>query len=105
MPTQAELERLMVLSSKAKENVKDYEKKRDIYQQVQTYLGQKVFVGLAGLRGVGKSILLRQLCEQLPNSVYISTDALDGTSRLFDLAKALEEQYGIRYLMVDEIHK
>ena len=104
MPKQAELDYILALSNKAKEDAKAYGKKRDIYAQVKSRLGQRIFVGLAGLRGVGKSVLLRQLSAELPDSVYISTDALEGQSRLFELARALEENHGIRYLMVDEIH-
>ncbi len=104
MPKQEEIDDILTLSAKAKEEAKAYEKKRDIYAEVKSCIGQRIFVGLAGLRGVGKSVLLRQLCAELPNSVYISTDSLEGSSRLFDLAMALEDNHGIRYLMVDEIH-
>jgi len=48
--------------------------------------------------------LLRQLSRELPDSLYISMDALFPGIDLFDLSKELSSNYKIKYLLIDEIH-
>lgn len=104
MISPADLERITALSNKGKESARAFLQKREIYAQVKDHLGERIFVGLAGLRGVGKTILLRQLADELPDSVYLSADLLENIADLFELAQQLEEDYQTKYLLVDEIH-
>jgi hypothetical protein len=104
MTTQVEIDNILQMSNKAIEDIDNYPIKRDIYSQIETRLNQKIFIGINGLRGVGKSTLLRQLCKNHDKSIYISSDALIGSTRLFDIAKTLEQNHAIKYLMIDEIH-
>lgn len=101
-PTQ--MEKLLELHNLAKESAAKFGKKRFIYDEVKKYLANKLFIGIAGLRGVGKTILLRQLSRELEDSLYISMDALIPGINLFDLAKELSSNYRIKYLLIDEIH-
>jgi len=41
-----------------------------IYEDVKKLLGNRLFIGIAGLRGVGKTVLLRQLSRELEDSLY-----------------------------------
>jgi predicted AAA+ superfamily ATPase len=75
-----------------------------LHSNVKKYLANKLFIGIAGLRGVGKTVLLRQLSRDLEDSLYISMDALIPGINLFDLAKELSINYKIKYLLIDEIH-
>ncbi len=61
------------------------------------------FLGITGLRGIGKTVLLLQLAKDT-GGVYFSADdrELRGTD-LYDIVKALSEA-GHRRLFVDEIH-
>ncbi|GFO98023.1 hypothetical protein ig2599ANME_2234 [groundwater metagenome] len=101
-PTQ--MENILELHNLAKESATKFDKKRFVYEDVKKLLGNRLFIGIAGLRGVGKTVLLRQLSRELEDSLYISLDALLPGISLFELAKELSSNYKIKYLLVDEIH-
>ena len=94
--------KLFELNELAKEGVKKYEKKRFLYEIVKKDKG-KHFTGIVGSRGVGKTVILRQLACKLENSFYVSLDS-DEDIDLFELAKILIERYRIKTLLIDEIH-
>lgn len=101
-PTQ--MEKILELHNLAKESAAKFDKKRFIYEDVKKLLGNRLFIGIAGLRGVGKTVLLRQLSRELEGSLYISMDALLPGISIFELAKELSGNYKIKYLLIDEIH-
>ena len=61
------------------------------------------FIGIVGPRGVGKTVILKQLAMEADRSFYGSIDTFKDI-RLFELAKVLFEKQGIRTLLLDEIH-
>jgi len=99
-----QMEKILELHNLAKESAAKFDKKRFIYEDLKKLLGTSLFIGIAGLRGVGKTVLLRQLSRELPDSLYISMDALFPGIDLFDLSKELSSNYKIKYLLIDEIH-
>ena len=65
-----------------------YPRRRFLHRQVAASQGRH-FIGIVGPRGVGKSVLLRQLASERDDSLYVS---LDGTgwwsslaARIFDV--------------------
>lgn len=100
----SQIEKILELHNLAKENAAKFDKKRFVYEDVKQLLGNKLFIGIAGLRGVGKTVLLRQLSRELEDSLYISMDALPPGISIFELAKELSSNYRIKYLLIDEIH-
>lgn len=54
------------------------------YEDIKKVLRNRLFIGVAGLRVVGKTVLLRQLSKELENSFYISMDALDAGINFFE---------------------
>ena len=87
----------------AKEEGKKYPKHRFIYADIKKRLGKKIFIGIIGPRGAGKTVLLRQFSSLLDDSFYISLDTIALGKPLFDVAKELEKK-GINYLLLDEVH-
>ncbi len=59
--------------------------------------------GISGLRGSGKTVLLLQLLNALPQSFYISLDTVEEAD-LFVLAQELVKRYRISTLLLDEVH-
>jgi len=91
-------------SRRAKESAAAYPRERFAYAKIKRLLSGRVFVGIAGLRGSGKTVLLRQLASRTENSAYVSMDALQADVRLYELAAQLRSAHGIRHLFIDEIH-
>jgi uncharacterized protein len=90
------------LNDQAKQEGGTYPKKRFVYEGIKRHLGEHIFIGLVGPRGVGKSTLLKQIHHKAEASFYISLDAGRITD-LFGLSKELMSR-GIRLLLIDEIH-
>jgi len=85
----------------AREDVKKYPKKRFLFSELTLPAG-KHFTGIIGPRGVGKTILLKQLADKYKHSLYISLDTTQDD--LFALAKKAKEDFQIQYLLLDEVH-
>lgn len=100
----AQIEKVLDLHNLAREGAAKFRKKRFIYGEIKGLAGSRPFVGIAGLRGVGKTVLLRQLALEVPDSVYISMDTLQPGIGLFELARELAANYGVKCLLLDEIH-
>lgn len=100
----SELEKLIEMNSLARESSKKYPKKRFAYEEIKRLSQLGAFVGIAGVRGAGKTVLLRQLLQELPNSFYVSMDSMGQAQEIFELAKSLQENYKIKHLLIDEIH-
>lgn len=75
-------------------------KKRFAYQDIFT--SGKSFVGIAGLRGIGKTTILKQRLLESDNKFYISLDNFK-TIDLYKITEVLIARYGIKELLLDEI--
>jgi predicted AAA+ superfamily ATPase len=93
---------MLELNEMAKEEGKHFQKARYLFAEIQAELG-KHFIGIVGPRGVGKTVILKQLAASEPDTFYLSADNLD-ESDLYQVARILSDQYKIRTLLVDEIH-
>lgn len=85
----------------AREDTKKYPKKRFLFSELQIGKG-KHFTGIVGPRGVGKTILLKQLAQKHEKSLYVSLDTVKDD--LFVLAKRAKEDFHVRLLLLDEVH-
>ena len=96
-----DINKLIELDSIAKESVKKYTKVRSLFDKLTNSTG-KHFVGIVGPRGVGKTILLKQLANHYKDSFYISVDTID--DNLFETIKKLNETLNIKNFFLDEVH-
>ncbi|MBW2742032.1 MAG: AAA family ATPase, partial [Deltaproteobacteria bacterium] len=113
---------ILELNERAKEDGKNFSRARQLFSQIQSEPGRH-FIGIVGPRGVGKTVLLKQLALSEPDSFYLSADTLAlkqlalsepdsfylsadtlAESDLFQIARILSEQYKINIFLVDEIH-
>lgn len=93
---------ILELNERAKEEARRYPRKRPLYTVVQRESGRH-FTGIVGPRGVGKTVLLKQLALSDPGACYISADAIEEPD-LFNISKILSDQLKIKTLLIDEIH-
>ena len=96
------LSEMLELNERAKEEGNLFPKARYLFDEIQAELG-KHFIGIVGPRGVGKTVILKQLAVLEPDTFYLSADTLD-ESNLYQVARILSDQYKIRTLLRDEIH-
>ncbi|MEE8432698.1 MAG: AAA family ATPase, partial [Candidatus Desulfatibia sp.] len=93
---------ILELNEKAREEGKKFPRTRYLFSEIKSELG-KHFIGIVGPRGVGKTVLLKQLTISQPDSFYVSVDTLEGFN-LYQLSGILVDQYKIKTLLLDEIH-
>ena len=96
--------RVLEANLEALKKLQGIEKKRAVYENLlKVTKEKKYFLGITGLRGVGKTILLLQL-SKANNGIYFSADdrELRGTD-LYDILRAVSEA-GHKQIFIDEIH-
>ena len=93
---------ILELNEKAKDEGKKFPRTRYLFSEIKSELG-KHFIGIVGPRGVGKTVLLKQLATSQPDSFYVSVDTIEGLN-LYQLSGILADQYKIKTLLLDEIH-
>lgn len=97
-----DIKKLFELNELARGEGTRYPARRAVYDEIAGASG-KAFTAIVGPRGVGKTVLLRQLALGAPDSFYLSLDTL-GDADLFALARTLAERYGVKLLLLDEVH-
>jgi len=96
------INKLLELNEFARKEGRRYPKKRLIYNKVVSRKGRH-FVGIVGARGVGKTVILKQIACENNSAFYLSADTIEEED-LFELVKTFIEYYGIKLLLIDEIH-
>lgn len=97
----SDISKLIELDQMAKKSVQKYQKKRFKYNSIKTDTGQH-FTGIVGARGIGKTVILKQLAVQEKNSFYISLDTIE--DNLFNIINRLFSEFKISYFLLDEVH-
>lgn len=80
-----------------------YPHRRALFSILQGQKGRH-FTGIAGPRGVGKTVLLKQMLGIEPNAFYLSLDTLPRETDLFELIRKLAHDYQYKMFLLDEIH-
>ena len=96
------IDNIIELHKQAIEKNKQYSKRRFIAEELLNDSG-KHFVGLIGARGVGKSVLFKQIAALKEDAIYISVDSTE-IENLYELIKTLTEFYKYKVFFLDEIH-
>ena len=96
-------ETIFSLHDLALEDGRRYAKRRDAFDALLSSEGAH-FLGIYGSRGVGKSIVLKQLADTIDGSVYISIDTLTDSDDVFDVVTTLNKTYKITTFLLDEVH-
>ncbi|MFA6637000.1 MAG: AAA family ATPase [Candidatus Omnitrophota bacterium] len=96
-----DIDRLLEFDRLARKDGEKYKKKRELYNVISHDSGAH-FTGIVGPRGVGKTIILKQLAVANEKSFYMSLDTIEGD--LFDIIKFLNETMEIKLFLLDEVH-
>ncbi|RLF81727.1 ATP-binding protein [Thermococci archaeon] len=84
--------------------VRKFPKRRFLYDELRK-IDEEYYVGVKGIRGVGKTVLLLQLANETEKSVYFSADStLIKPFSIYEVVKSLAE-LGYRNIFIDEIHR
>ncbi len=84
-------------------DARNYARRRFLFDQLLHPAG-KHFVGILGPRGVGKTVILKQLAAVDERAFYLSMDTVAPETDMFDLIRRLSEGYGYRSFLLDEVH-
>lgn len=98
----SDLKRLFELNELARQEAARHVRKRPLCETLLRPKG-RAFTGIVGPRGVGKTVILRQLAAATADSFYLSLDTL-GETDFFALARTLRERYRVKLLLLDEVH-
>jgi len=98
------IKKVLELHTLAMTAVHAYPAARPLLAELEHQEGRH-FTGILGPRGVGKTVLLRQLAARSPDdSIYISMDTLDRDTDVFELIRKLNADYGFKRFHLDEVH-
>lgn len=92
---------LIELDRLAREDGAKYARRRFLYEEITSDHGRH-FTGIVGPRGVGKTILLKQIAVSLNDTFYLSLDTLEEDT--FETVKALYERLKVKLFLLDEVH-
>lgn len=79
-----------------------YKRKRAQFERFTSQKGRH-FNGIIGPRGVGKTVMLKQLAAENEQSLYISLDTLDEQD-LFGIVKKFHQDLKFDLFLLDEVH-
>ena len=97
-----EIHKIIELSELTRQRGLKYPKKRPVFFEIYNDTAPTI-IGISGLRGIGKTVILSQILNTEKNSLYISLDSTRVTD-LFELSKEIIRHYKINTLLLDEIH-
>ncbi|MFA7709072.1 MAG: AAA family ATPase [archaeon] len=94
--------KILLESQNKKRAIKEYPKKRYLYDNLINSKSN-YFIGISGLRGIGKTILLLQLFDKCSDAIYFSADSIYLSKyTLYDILKFLIKK-GYKNIFIDEI--
>lgn len=98
-----EADKIIELSALAREQAVVLKDERDFLKTLIDH-SDKTYLGLCGPRGAGKTVLLKQYLVQEPNALYVSLDTLPSDFDIFQSIKSLNQSYGFKTFLLDEVH-
>jgi len=81
-----------------------FKKTRYLFEEIKK-IDREFFIGVKGIRGVGKTVLMLQLARETEDSVYFSADStLVKPFSIYEVVKELIKR-GYENIFIDEIHR
>ncbi len=98
------IDQIIINSKKQLEWVRKFNKHRYLFEEIKK-IDKEYYVGVKGIRGIGKTVLILQLANQIKDSVYFSADStvLKQLS-IYNVTKELIKR-GFKTIFIDEVHR
>ena len=96
-----DISKLLEFDRLAREDGRKFTKKRFFFKEISGFKGRH-FLGIAGPRGAGKTVILKQVLNEIPDCFYLSLDTV--RDDLFEVVKELRENLNVKTFLLDEIH-
>lgn len=97
------LDKLILNSDRLKGWAGQFTKKRALFEEILR-IDPQYYVGIRGLRGVGKTVMLLQIADTYENSAYFSADSLFlKPFSIYQISESLRKR-GYQNIFIDEIH-
>ena len=98
------IDKIILNSGKQSKWVRKHRKTRYLYKDLKGIDGE-YYIGIKGIRGVGKTVLMLQLAKETKESIYFSADStLIKPFSIYEVVKELIRR-GYRNIFIDEIHR
>ncbi len=98
------IDRIIINSSKQIKWSGKFKKKRYLFEDIKK-INKEYFVGIKGLRGIGKTVLMLQLAKETKNSVYFSADStILKPFSIYEIARELIKR-DMKTIFIDEVHR
>jgi predicted AAA+ superfamily ATPase len=97
-----DLTKVWELDRLARRDAGYFVKKRHLFSVLMAEQGRH-FTGIVGPRGVGKTVVLKQLAAENADSLYLSLDTWE-EGDVFEAVRVLTERQRLKILLLDEVH-
>ena len=98
------IDKIILNSSKQQKWVGKLKKKRYLYDDLKK-IDKEYYIGIKGIRGVGKTVLMLQIARETKESLYFSADStLIKPFAIYEVIKELLNR-GYENVFIDEIHR
>ena len=101
------VDNILKMSVLARDQASEFPRRRDLFYRLEKVFlrGRGRFVGIVGPRGVGKTVILKQILKDF-GGIYISFDGYDiGSTDVFlDILLRIRKRFGVRLFLFDEVH-
>ncbi len=98
------IDRIILNSKKQLQWVRQFKKTRYLFHELKG-INKEYYVGIKGIRGIGKTVLMLQIARETKDSIYFSADStLIKPLSIYDVTKELTQR-GYTTIFIDEIHR
>lgn len=98
------IDKIIINSKKQIAWAKKFKKTRYLFKNIKR-IDKEYFIGIKGIRGIGKTVLMLQLAKEIKNSIYFSADStLIKPFSIYEIVKELVKR-DLKVIFIDEIHR
>lgn len=98
------IDKIILNSNKQIKWAKKFNKTRYLFNKLKK-IDEEYYIGVKGIRGIGKTVLMLQLADKTKESIYFSADStLIKPFNIYEVSKKIIQR-GYENIFIDEIHR